>query len=177
MANTTSNPVAQYWDACLFIAHLQDKEDEKEMVDTISTLFRDAEAGKIQIVTSPLVMAEVRPYADRYESDRFDYIEDLFRTNRPFIRSVATTGAIGRYARQIATQHPTLRVMDALHIASALFAKSDVMFTLDGVRDPQGRRRTHDLTSFSGKIGNPPLDITAPRAYDGELLEWGKSQP
>jgi len=63
--------------------------------------------------------------------------------------------------------------MDSLHIASAIHAKADVLFTLDGVRDSKGRRRNRDLTEFSGKIGNPPLTIEGPFIDIGPLFPKG----
>ena len=36
---------SQYWDSCLFLAYLQNKPEERELVETISALLRRAESG------------------------------------------------------------------------------------------------------------------------------------
>ena len=42
----------EYWDSCLFLTYLQNKPDEKGLVDIISALLRRAETGETLIVVS-----------------------------------------------------------------------------------------------------------------------------
>lgn len=168
----TDDPVKQYWDSCMFIAYLQ---NESSRVPVIQDLIRRAKNGRIQIIISNLVLAEVRPYADQYNADHFKIVEDLLQTNRPYLRPVALTGAIARRARQIGEQHRTLSVADAIHIATAEQENVSVLFTYDGVRS-QGMRRSRQMTDFNRKFGNSALEIREPFVDHGPLFEATQDQ-
>ena len=56
-----SNVASEYWDTCFFLAYLQNKPEEQELVEIISARLRLAETGDTLIVVSTLVLAEIRP--------------------------------------------------------------------------------------------------------------------
>ena len=175
---TTGNVQApQYWDSCVFITYLRNRAAEAEQVGVIRDLLRQATGGRILVVTSTLSLAEVRPYADRYDAEHMGVIEDLFHTNRPYFRLVAVTGAISRRARQLGEQHRALSVADSIHLATADMEPGvGDLFTYDGVRE-QGMRRSGQLTDLDNQIGNPALRIRAPFVDLGPLFRGGPQLP
>ena len=55
-------PSKEYWDTCLFITYLQNKKEEKDIVDIVDALLRGAsQKNERLIVISTLVIAEIRP--------------------------------------------------------------------------------------------------------------------
>jgi hypothetical protein len=158
----------QYWDSCLYINYLSNLDTAK--ADTIDQLLTQAEATRpaITILVSPIVIAEVRPH-ERYEADRSSRIEEMFEFDRPYMESFATTTTIARLAREIGLDQPGLTVLDTLHVATAIIAKADVLFTYDGDKEKGRRRRSGDLLKYDGLLGRPPLKIQVPWVYSGPM--------
>ena len=71
--------VREYWDTCLFLAYLQNKTEEKNLVEIVSALLRRAENGEALIVVSTLVVAEIRP-GSTYNPDHYEVVRELFYT-------------------------------------------------------------------------------------------------
>lgn len=167
----TISPVeVQYWDSCVFIAYLRDHPSQKTHVDEILNLLQQAEHGRIRVVTSTLAVAEVRPYADKYDAARMEFIEDLFLTNRPWFKLVALTRHYAGQARTIAERNRNLQNTDAIHIATAIEEHADVLFTMDGF-SPRDQVTPSKLLAWNGKIGDPPLRIELPKASMGPLID------
>ena len=145
---------SEYWDTCLFLTYLQNKSEEQELVEIISALLRRAESGDTLIVVSTLVLAEIRPVR-AYEPRHNDVIWDLFHTNRPYLRMVSLSPRLAQEAGTIGSGNQ-LTSPDAVHVATALSKRVDVMYTQDGAADKE-RRRSGKLLSYDGKIGKPPL--------------------
>lgn len=151
----------EYWDTCLFIAYLQNKEDEQDIVDVIDVLLRGArEKSERLIVISTMVLVEIRP-RDIYNDFHWSVVRDLFYTNRPYIKVQALTPRLADLASSIGGDHNQLTPPDAVHIATAISEQVDVFYTLDG-RHEHGARRRRDLLDYDGKIGKPPLKIKVP---------------
>ena len=159
---------SEYWDTCLFLAYLQNKPEERELVETVSALLRRAESGNTLIVVSTLVLAEIRPLRP-YEPGHDEVIWDLFRTNRQYIKMVSLSPRIADLAATIGSEHK-ITSPDAVHVATAWYERVDVMLTQDGSRDSE-RRRSGGLLAFDGKIGNPPLRIEAPSRPPNSQME------
>src|SRR2546430_9402330 len=91
----------EYWDSCLFI-HFLDKQD-KNKANVVYEGLKRAQDGKVLIVVSSLVLAEVRPHdGTKYvypEAKDNDEIEQLFTTNRAYLRVVAVTRPISLRSR------------------------------------------------------------------------------
>lgn len=144
----------RYWDSNCFLAWLQSEEGRHETCQDVLTL---AERGEVEIVTSVLTLTEVlrlRP-KDALPSERRSSVEALF--NRPSIRTMMLTRRLAEMARDLVWDHG-VAPKDAIHVASALAAKVDVLNTFD---DP--------LVGKSGSIGNPPLVIEIPTVTAPEL--------
>lgn len=150
----------QYWDSCLFINFLTALEKDK--VDCIRDLIAQAKATppRIAIVISNLVLAEVRQLPT-YDDNQVAIIKELFDVDRPYLRFSALTSKVATRASDIGVQFPDITVPDAVHIATALHEKAEVLFTYDGAKD-KARRRSGDLLQYDKRIGNPPLRIEEP---------------
>ena len=167
---TTEDKTIQYWDSCLFISYLTNKDPSR--VNVVEALLKFAAIGKIQIVTSTLTMVEVRPYADQYETHHMDAVEDLFHSNRPYFRPVALTGTIARRAREIGEKNRRILYnSDCVHIATAQIEQASVLFTYDGESVPGMKRAPTGLIALNGKIGNPPLRIMEPYEPRGPMYD------
>ena len=158
---------SEYWDTCLFLAYLQNKPEERELVEIISALLRRAESGDTLIVVSSLVLAEIRPLR-AYDPGHDEVLWDLFHTNRPYLKMVALSPRIAELAGTIGSAHQ-ITTPDAVHVATAWSERVDVMLTQDGAPDRE-RRRSGQLLFYDDKIGRPPLKIDMPtRPPDSQL--------
>lgn len=158
----------QYWDSCVFIALLTNEDPKGSQV--IRELVRDAEEGRSQIIISTLVVAEVKPLQS-HDPQAGRVIDDLFSTYRRYLKTYALTRHIAQMARNIGGQFTHLTGADCVHVATALHAKADVMFTYDGVS--AGGPRPRHLLYYSRKIGSPPLRIEVPSVSYGPLFDAG----
>jgi predicted nucleic acid-binding protein len=163
----TDAPELQYWDACLFIVVLVGKEPDK--VKVIKQLLADAKNGKIEIVVSNLVLAEIRPNKDYSQADQ-DMITELLETNKPYVHSYGLTRNIVNRSRDVAGIESKITVPDSIHIATAIEAGCSVMLTYDGDKKT-GRRRSGDLLKHDRRFGAPPLRIETPKIWTGPLFE------
>lgn len=159
---------SEYWDTCLFLTYLQNKPEERELVEIVSALLRRAESGETLIVVSALVLAEIRPLR-AYEPGHAEVIWDLFHTNRPYLKMVGVSPRIAELASTIGSEH-NITSPDAVHVATAWSERVDVMFTQDGARDKE-RRRSGQLLFYDGKIGKPPLKIEMPTRPPNSQIE------
>ena len=161
---------SEYWDTCLFIAYLKNSPDEQLAADAVDALIRSAQSPDRErlIVVSTLVLAELRDRPD-YDSLRYRIIQDIFYTNRHYVRVVTLTPRIAAEASTIGSNNPALSPADAVHVATAISEGVDALLTLDG-RHEHGKRRKRDLLDYDRKIGNPPLAIVPPSIPPGTQL-------
>lgn len=71
-------------------------------------------------------------------------------------------------ARDLATDYERMTKPDAIHIATALHSKADVLYTFDGAKDNKAKR-SGGLIQYDGAIGSPPLRIEEPKMDFGAL--------
>ena len=144
----------RYWDSNCFLAWLQSEAGRVEKCQDVLAL---AERGEVEIVTSVFTLTEVlrlRP-RDALPSERRIAVEGLF--NRPSIRTMMLTRRLAEEARDLVWDHG-ITPKDAVHVASALSAKADVLNTFDG-----------PLIGKAGSIGTPPLIIEEPTVTEPEM--------
>lgn len=163
-------PRVQYWDACLFIELLTGKDQSR--VAEILKLVAGAKSGRITIVLSTFILAEVRPSSPRvkYIEDYKPIISELLETDRPFVQWFALPRSIANRAADLGVKFPNLTVPDCIHLATAVVGKATQFFTYDGVR-PSQRRRSKDLIQYNGLIGEPPMEISVPYWSEGPLFD------
>jgi predicted nucleic acid-binding protein len=161
------NKPLQYWDSCLFIAILSNHPNERDRIDIIRHLIEQEKRGNFGIVCSTIAIAEVRPDESNpgLNLDEFAAAIELMQSDRIDWRPL--TPPIAEVAQKMGKDFPSLAPMDCIHIATALSAKAEVLFTFDG----GGKRRKRDrMITHDGKIGNPPLKICVPRIDYGPMF-------
>jgi len=127
---------------------------------------QDAMDGKAQLFVSTVTIVEV-VWTESINMPPINVppeirqkISDLFE--EPYITPIPLDPARASEARQLRWQYPWLRTMDAIEIASAVFAKVDVMYTYNG----SGKKR--GVISLDGLVGTLPLPIRVPKYTGGQ---------
>ena len=144
----------QCWDSTVFISLLTGQWPDR--VKVIRALLDHHIEGKFQIVISTFAIAEVRSFRvagavgptpgeeGSEETVPFDEeerrrVSDLFASDALVYR--ALTDRTGLSAAEIGNTYPSLLPADCAHIATAIEAHADVLFTYDGA----GQRRLAEL--------------------------------
>lgn len=150
------------------LATEQSTDEGRKRVERIKELLALHEQKKIEIVISTMAIVEFRPYQEGvlHDPEAARIVDELF--NSTDIDPYALTPGIAAMAREIGEKHPKLTPTDAIHIATAITAKADVLFTFDGGGK---RRRQKQMITNSGKIGNPPLKISEPYVDLGPMFD------
>ena len=144
-----------YWDACCILSILN---DEHERADTCKAIIDEAKAGDIQLVISPLTMAETvrpkgssKPLPKDMRETISDFLENDFFVFANFSRQVAmvSLGLCWDFS---------LHARDAMHLASAIHYECDFLETFD-----------NDLLGLEGTV--PGIMIRKPIGKgQGKLL-------
>lgn len=182
MANLVEEVQTQYWDTCLFVHFLTKADPDKATI--VNEGFQLARSGKLLIIISAFVIAETRPhdgskYKHPNEDDRKE-IEQLFTTNRRYLRVVAASRPIALRSREIAAELArrghNITVPDAIHLATAEQEKVGCFLTWDG-ENPKDARRSQKLLPCNGLLGNPPMAIKMPQHDWGPLFLPAAEEP
>lgn len=163
-----SVPTKVYWDACCFIALIQ---QESARYPALRSIYTAAEKGEIVIVTSTLTIAEVcRVRCDEGAGkprcvmpvDGDKYLSDFF--DNDFFWLVELSPSLAVRARELYRAHPTVRIPnDSVHLATALSENVDELHTYDG----------NDLIELTGqtlRADGEPLKICVPEALSLDLF-------
>lgn len=170
----------QYWDSPLFISFLTGQEEAR--VKMIRDLLDQHDKHGIRIGISTMVIAEVRRIpkegaggpepgneanveVEPYDPTRLATVREVFQSDQLDVRVL--TPRIAGVAQAIGDQFPKLLPVDAVHIATALDAEADVLFTWDG--SGLKRRRPSDMLRYDRKMGG--LRIMEPFVPTGELYD------
>ncbi len=124
-----------YWDSCVFLSYL---ENDPDRVSHIESILNEAAAGKVQILTSTLSIAEVA-YTSYEKEGRVLRPGEEKRIDalwHPPVMLVEYHRRIAVEARRLiresfATDKPTLKPNDAIHAATAHLHQADVFHTYD----------------------------------------------
>lgn len=150
-------PEQRYWDATAFAAWLG---QDTERANGCGEVLARAEAGDCVIWTSPLAMVacvEDDGWSDVEPSDRLT-VYDFFR--RRYVKLVQLDRAVAEFAWDIMADHK-LSHSQAVHLASALRARAEVLETFDV-----------ELLKLDEKVaGHPHLRIQRPRVTKGPLFD------
>lgn len=141
-----------------------------ERRSNLEHFLQDAMDRKAQLFVSTVTIVEVVRTESggapsvQVPADVRQKIMDLFE--EPYITPIPLDPARASEARGLRWKYPWLKTMDAIELASAVYAavyaKVDVMYTYDGSGVKRG------LISLDGLIGNPPLRIQEP-IYTGQV--------
>ena len=154
-----------YWDSCVFIALISNLEDEEsiEKRNNCTAVLSQAMDGSVQILTSTVSLTEVitaEGFRKKKTPDKIkDKLRDLFR--EPYITLINCDLLRAEEARELIWNHK-ITALDAIHVASAVYAKVQAMHTYDGL----SQKKRSGILSLDGKIGDPPLKIVTPN-YGG----------
>ena len=142
-----------YWDSCAFIHLLQQTERYFDVLDDIKSRARKKEC---KIITSSVSLTEVckLPETGMLPLEQTKKILAFFENE--YVELWQADRLICEEAHNIIRLHELLP-MDAIHIATALMSKPEVVITTD-----TKKYRRRGLLYFDGKIGNPPLSIKEP---------------
>ena len=165
---TKTNPVLIYWDSCVFIDAIQ---QEPGRWATLSAILKDAEDGKIVLVASVLVCAEVAKLSKSTAplEDQVRRIAEFFENDYIELRDV--TEEIAAEAAEIVRDH-NVRPMDALHLSTVLFTPCRIFHTYDGTSRNKQRTKAY-LLDLNGQLGRPRLKIIEPTSQR-VTLPFGK---
>jgi predicted nucleic acid-binding protein len=163
--------IRYYWDACTFISRLQGDTDR---IIPLEYLTDEAAAGRIEIVTSTLTIAEVCHL--KKECSEEEMTEDIATISQFFsndyISLVQVTKRIATDAANISRQYG-VKPPDAIHLATAISANCPIVHTYDGKK----------LLKLDNMIGDPALRIMIPRPevqadlFGGEELSDAPEEP
>jgi predicted nucleic acid-binding protein len=138
----------RYWDSVCCLGFLKEEDDK---VTACQSVISDAEAGRVEIVVSTLVLAEVLWIKghDRVPRDSKEKIRNFFR--RRYFLMVNVDLFIAEQAQDLVWDY-NLRHKDAIHVASALALKCASLDTFDpGMIELDGQL-SHDAPM---RIGPP----------------------
>src|SRR5262249_7579802 len=117
----------RYWDSSCFIALLNDEPEAQDC----ERILDDAREGKTQIVVGPIVLVEVvrprgtaSPLPREIEQKIREFFENEYIKWRNFDRRIAEV------ARELCWSNG-LHPRDAIHVATAIETKCDLVETLD----------------------------------------------
>lgn len=116
------------WDACAFIAYIQQEVRVEGRASLCSSVLRHAQRGNIEIVTSTLALAEVRKAGIHTDWDTVDKVAGFL--DQPFIHAVPLDFSIGREARKLGLTFD-LGPQDAVYLATAAVLDVPVLHTFD----------------------------------------------
>lgn len=139
-----NNVPKYYWDACIWIELITQSDQDK--YTRCKYVLELAEAGKIEIWTSALTLAEV--YKTKCEGKNASIpetgdkgFEDVIESE--FIKIVSVNVDVGIVARRLLRKYPGLRKpQDAIHVATCVLNNIDEMHTFDDT----------DLSKFDGQM-------------------------
>lgn len=147
-----------YWDASVFHAFFG---NEVGRVDKCENVIKAAQNDVVQIYTSAITYTECiwRKGSSKLSIQNEMVIKAFFE--HKFIRPIACDRSIGEEARKLCYDHSHLKPKDAIHVASALFAKADALHSYDD----------DDLVCLNAKLGDPPLRICHPGEENNFTLQ------
>lgn len=148
-----------YWDTCVFVFLLSKhtEQDKKDKQVICKNCLQEAIDGKSEIYISTVSIVEINRTSETtypIPSSVKETITNL--VNQPFIKIVPADIARALEAREFIWQYSWLKTIDAIHLACALRAEVDELFTYDGNGSQKG------LLDLNGLIGKPPLKISNP---------------
>ncbi|MER6598961.1 type II toxin-antitoxin system VapC family toxin [Streptomyces parvus] len=116
----TDRPESAYLDTTCFIDWAQGTESHQEA----ESMLRAARAGHVRLYTSTVTFAEARGNQD---SQHRQTIRTLLQ--EPYITLVDVTRRVGLIANDITAIAPKIKGLDAVHMASAVFARAEVFIS------------------------------------------------
>jgi predicted nucleic acid-binding protein len=146
-----TNPKTICWDTNCFCAWFN---KEANRYDICAAIIEAAQNNEVKLYTSFLALAEIAKIPNEYPSEAEDTIAEFFKS-RQYITLVSVDWSVTRIARDLRRRFEGLDGRDAVHLATAIRVKADVLHTYD----------KNDLLKLNGKIPGYSLSIIEP-IYD-----------
>lgn len=146
----------------MFIAWLMDERNwPQDILDGIQDVVYDLERGKIILFTSTLTRTEIFSLTPE-QTQKYDALMQRrnLREIAPDARVTARSSAIREY---YSARSMSVRVPDAIHLATAIIYEADEFHTLDGIQKKGLIRFNGNCAGFNLKIvcpyprNKPPL--------------------
>jgi predicted nucleic acid-binding protein len=155
----TTKPIPVYWDSCVYIDCIQ---QEPSRYPELSVILNEAQSGKVILVASALVIAEVVKLKCSSEPlpDQVKRIHEFLEND--FIEVKSVDRGIAESAAELCREHSGLKPHDAIHLATAIRWKCQCLQTYDGEKRSPKKTGKYML-DFDGKIGWPALSIHIPK--------------
>lgn len=154
-----------FWDSCVFVylLSIHKDDDENGLRDKLAkqqvckSCLQTAIDGKVDIFISTMTIVEVNKTAES-TSPIPEPVKEKIKNliDQPFVKVVSADLARAIEARNLIWTHSWLKPIDAMHLACALHAEVNELFTYDG------RGKEKGLLDLNGIVGNPPLKICHP---------------
>jgi hypothetical protein len=165
---------AYYWDACVFIAWLQDEHRKVGEMDGVADVVRAVDNGEAILMSSVMILPEV--LACRLSDAAIKMWEAVLR--RRHIALINADQRVAQLAHEIRNFHQTEGVKvstpDSMHLATAILYQADEFHTFDG---SGATPRKSKLIPLSGHVaGVYPLKICVPSTQQPSLLTTIESE-
>lgn len=143
-----------YWDTCIFISWIKDEKAPTRQVgemEGLAEIVDQIDRGQATLVTSAITLTEVLDSSLTPEQQR----QFELAMKRPSTVVMNVDARVGQLASQIRDHYRqrgmSVKTPDAIHAASAVFARVDALHTFDP-----------DLLRFNGNVGGYHLAICKP---------------
>ena len=141
-----TNPKIICWETSCFIARFN---GESGRVEVCNAILEAAKRNEVTLYTSFITMCEWAKIKGEYASEAEDQIVEFLRNS--YIHLVVIDFNVSRITRDLVRRYK-LDVRDAIHLATAIKMKADVLHTYDA----------DDLLKLNGNIPDIKLDIIKP---------------
>lgn len=158
-------PKRVYWDTNCFLGWFQQETDKRE---ALRVLLDGAGTGELVIVTSAVTITECggRPNVRKVDDSASQKMLAFFEQEYIALRAVDRN--IAEKAHDFARKHG-LRHMDAIHVATALLAGVEVMYTYDAAKGTQAGLLTHHGAAWlDGLRIEKPKDPVSGTVFDSD---------
>lgn len=148
-----------YWDACIFLAWLQNEPCKPGVMEGIEETVRQVHNNEVILFTSIMTQTEV--LESKMSKAAGTKFENLFkRRNVLWVNHDPRVGRLSHDIRDYYAQRGiNISQADSVHLASAILYEADEVHTLDG----SGKRKRHaDLLPLNGNVAGHKLKIMEP---------------
>ena len=160
-----------YWDTNVLLAYCkQEKKHGEDILSAIDEIVQEIESKVIHLATSTLSLAEL--VRGKPNNDQIQIINSVFlRTNTHLIdtNQIIAELAGDIYCKIGSNSKTKLTIPDCIHLASALYFKCEVFYTLDGINGkPDGILTYANLlkTVYGITISKPSIVGTLPLKFE-----------
>ncbi|MDP4279310.1 MAG: PIN domain-containing protein [Dehalococcoides mccartyi] len=135
------------WDTNCFLAIFNQETDRFEICNSILEM---AESSKIELYTSIITPCECAKIKNEFPSEAEEQISNFFKHR--FIKKVTIDDSVSRIVRRLIWDCNSLKLSDAIHLATAISIKAEEFHTCDA----------DDLLKLNGCIKGYNLKIMKP---------------